>query len=125
MITPARQTETIVHEYRHWIFSEQNPDYEIGYESSYDRSNLHAEYEHFHNYFEDINEVYAHTEQIKFALQMGKTVDEIIRDKVGGAITSENYPIAMKFKEIVDRAIAELEKEGEENEQPIEYHNQV
>jgi hypothetical protein len=43
-------------------------------------------------------------------------VQSIIRNKVGGMITTDNYPVALKFSELVQEAVTELEREKEENE---------
>ena len=60
----------------------------------------------------------AHKSEIKYELLLGKSVDEIVRNKVGGAITTENYPVALKFKELINEAIEEIRKEEEQNEKP-------
>ena len=44
----------------------------------------------------------------------GKSVDEIVRDKVGGSITTDSYlrsyPIALQFKVLVDEVVKEIEE---------------
>lgn len=110
----AEQTETLIHEYRHYIFGLSNPNYEI----TYGRPKKRTDYEHWWKYLSDANERAAHKEEIKFELGLGKSYDEIIRNKVGGQITAENYPIALKFAELVKEALKELEEEGEANEKP-------
>ena len=110
----AEQTETLIHEYRHYIFGLNNPNYEI----TYDRPKKRTDYEHWWKYLSDANERAAHKEEIKFELGLGKSYDEIIRNKVGGQITAENYPIALKFAELVKEALKELEEEGETDEKP-------
>ena len=112
----AEQTDTLVHEYTHHIYMLQHPDYEIQYGQS-DPKKEH-DYKHWFEYLTDPNERAAHKEQVKFEITLGKSTDEIIRDKIGGRITPGNYPIALKFKELVDEAVEELEKEGEKNEEP-------
>lgn len=113
----AEQTETLIHEYRHYIYGIQHPDYKMGYGRP---KKKHGEdYEHWYNYFTDPNEREAHKNEIKFELGLGKSYDEIIRNKVGGMITVENYPIALKFQEMVQEAVKELEEEKEKNEKPI------
>lgn len=111
----AKQTETLIHEYRHYIYGVQNPNYSITYKSP----KTNEDYEAWFNYLKDRNEQSAHKDQIKFELGLGKSYDEIIRDKVGGKITSENYPIAIEFSELVKESVEELEKETEKNEEPI------
>lgn len=111
----AKQTETLIHEYRHYIYGIKNPDYQITYKSP-----KHGkDYEQWFKYLKDKNEQAAHKDEIKFELGLGKSYDEIIRNKVGGKITAENYPIALKFSELVKEAVAELEEENEKNEEPI------
>jgi len=107
--SPADQTEVIIHEYRHYIFGIQNPNYKIQYGKP--KKGRGQDYEHWYRYFNDPNEGSAHKDQIKFALGLGKSYDEIIRDKVGGQITIDNYPIAIKFSEMVGKALKELEEE--------------
>ena len=107
--SPADQTEVIIHEYRHYIFGIQNPNYKIQYGKP--KRGRGQDYEHWYKYFNDPNEGSAHKDQIKFALGLGKSYDEIIRDKVGGQITIDNYPIAIKFSEMVGKALKELEEE--------------
>ena len=51
---------------------------------------------------------------------LGKTIDQILREKLG-TITLEDYPKAIKFKQLIDEAIKELETEmGEKDAQPSE-----
>lgn len=114
----AEQTETLVHEYRHYIYGRQNPNYEKGYG---DMSNKKGD-EHLREwdkYLSDPNERAAHKSEIEYALLLGKSVDEIIRDKVGGRITLDNYPIAMKFEDLVREVIDEIQQEEANNEKPI------
>jgi len=111
----AKQTETLIHEYRHYIYGIQNPNYRITYKSPKDNK----DYEQWFNYLKDRNELAAHKDQIKFELGLGKSYDEIIRNKVGGKITPENYPIALKFSELVKEAVKELEEENGKNEDVI------
>jgi hypothetical protein len=110
----ADQTETLIHEYSHYIFGLKNPNYKMGY----GKPKGNVDYEHWYNYLTDANERVAHKEEIKFELGLGKSFDEIIRNKVGGKITTENYPIALKFKELVHEALEEMEEAEEENEKP-------
>lgn len=106
----ADQTETLIHEYMHYIYSLKNPNYEVSYVRSKNKSQ-ESEYRYWNDYFSDLSEIVAHKEQIKFELQLGKSYDEIIRNKVGGQITEENYPIAIKFSELVQKSLNELEVE--------------
>ena len=117
----AEQTETLIHEYSHNLFSITNPDHEHEYNKDpklKDRDNLR----YWDLYLSDPDERLAHKEEIKYELRSGKSVDEIIRNKVGGSIDiqnhAQNYPIALKFKELVEEAVLELEKEDEYNEKP-------
>ena len=112
----ADQTETLIHEYSHYIYGLKNPNYKMGY--THPKEGEKPDYEHWYNYLTDTNERNAHKQEIKFELGLGKSYDEIIRNKVGGQITTDNYPIALKFKELVYEALEEMEKEEEENELP-------
>jgi len=125
----AAQTSTLIHEYSHNLYSISHPEHENLYNKD---PNLKKkdELRWWELYFNDPDEIQAHIEQIKHELISGRSVDEIIRDKigeakgeVGGAITLSNYkihyPLALKFKELVMEAVKELEQENEINEQPI------
>lgn len=114
------QTETLIHEYCHNIFSITNPEWEHVYNTpEAQKKKKTDENWWWYTYLTDPDERQAHTEQIKHELRSGKSPDEIIRDKVGGQITTKNYPIALKFKELVDECIAALEGEDELNEKPV------
>ena len=113
-----QQTDTLIHEYTHNIYSITHPDYESEYNKD---PNLQKkdEKKYFFLYFTDPNEVKAHINQAVHELISGKTPDALIRDKVGGEITASNYPIALKFKEmIVDEAVKRVEKMEEQNDKP-------
>ena len=112
----AEQTETLIHEYRHYIYGIQNPNYKMGYGKP--KKKKGEDYEHWYNYLTDPNEREAHKDEIKFELGLGKSYDEIVRNKVGGRITVENYPIALKMSELVQEAVKELEEENVKNEEP-------
>lgn len=112
----AEQTETLIHEYRHYIYGIQNPNYKKLYDTPKKKGG--EDYEHWYWYFTDPNERAAHKDEIKFELGLGKSYDEIVRNKVGGQITIGNYPIAIKFSEMVQEALKELEEEGEKDEKP-------
>lgn len=107
----ADQTETLIHEYMHYIYSLKNPNYEVSYVRSKNKGQ-EEEYKYWNSYFSDLSEIVAHKEQIKFELKLGKSYDEIIRNKVGGQITEDNYPIAVKFSELVQKSLNELEVEA-------------
>jgi hypothetical protein len=68
-------------------------------------------------YLGDKDEKLAHQEEIRFELQAGKSVDEIVRDKVGGAITKDSYKrtyiTALTFKKMVDEVVQQMEEEHE------------
>jgi len=118
----ADQTETLIHEYRHYIYGKQNPNYEKGYgDMSSKEGDAHLQ--EWDKYLSDPNERAAHITEIKYALALGKSVDEIIRDKVGGRITMENYPIAIKFEDLVRQAAEEMKIKEEQNEEPIGTNN--
>jgi hypothetical protein len=102
----AEQTETLIHEYRHYIYEIQNPFYENKY-SKIDKNTV----EYWKVYLSDSNEKEAHKAGIQFDLKAGKSVDEIIRDKVGGEVTDKNYHVAVIFSNLV--------KEGERDETDI------
>ncbi len=114
----ADQTETLIHEYRHYIYMKQNPNYEKGYGNLSDKTGDELLKE-WNKYLTDPNEREAHISEIEYAIKLGKSVDEIIRDKVGGKITMENYPIALKFEELVREVVEKLKKKEIENEKPI------
>lgn len=103
----AEQTETLIHEYRHHIFGKQNIGHKKGY-GDLSGTTGDAHYLEWNKYLSDHNEIAAHKEEIKYNIALGKSSDEIIRDKVGGAITIENYPLAIKFKELVDSSLQEI-----------------
>ncbi len=110
----AAQTETLIHEYSHKIYSIQHPYHE----HLYNKGKKSDQGKYWDLYLSDEDERLAHKEEIRFELQSGKSVDEIVRDKVGGAITknsySKNYVTALKFKQIVDEVVMEMENEQEE-----------
>ena len=113
----AEQTETLIHEYSHNLFSKTNPEHEHLYnKKSKLRNTDHHKY--WFLYLNDPDERLAHKEEIRYELISGKSVDEIVRDKVGGAITidsyQKNYPIALQFKALVDEVVKELEEDKNE-----------
>jgi len=108
----AEQTKIIIHEYSHYLFSIAHPEHDIEYDGSKlsgQRGSKHF-YE-WYKYMNDDDEVLAHKTEIKYALLSGESFDEIIRDKVGGRVTEENYTVALEFKNLVNRVIKEIEKE--------------
>ena len=124
----AEQTTTLIHEYCHNVYSITNPEHEHLYNKDKGLRKK-DELKYWELYFDDPDERRAHIEEIKYELIAGRSIDEIIRDKigeargqVGGAITLENrnisYPIALKFRELVIEAATELERENEINEKP-------
>ncbi len=106
----ASQTSTLVHEYSHNMFTKQKPYHEHEYlkDPSLQKRD---ELAYWDLYLSDEDEYIAHKEQIKMEIKSGLSPDEIIRNKIGGAIDAKNYPIALKFKEIVQDAVKEIEKE--------------
>jgi hypothetical protein len=125
----AKQTSTLIHEYSHNLYNIINPDHEHLYNKD---KNLKArdKLKWWELYFDDADERLAHKEEIKLELSSGRSIDEIIRDKLGEtlgtlgkAISLENYkinyPIAIKFRELVEEAAEELKQEEIQNEQPI------
>lgn len=107
----AEQTETLIHEYRHFIFSKTTPNYKHKYNTDYGeaikkKDNL----QWWDMYLSDIDERYAHKIQLEFQLKSGYTADELISEKVGGVINEDNYPIAMKFKQLIDEVEKEITK---------------
>jgi len=110
----AEQAETLVHEYRHFIYDKQNPCYEKGYG---DLSNKKGDafLEEWDRYLTDDNEKEAHREEILYSLMTGKSPDEIIRDKVGGQITLSNYPSALRFNMLVEEVIKSSEDKNEKS----------
>lgn len=111
----AKQTETLIHEYSHNLFNKQNPEYESLYHKDRQLKQKNP-LKWWDLYFQDKDEQLAHKEEIKYELKAGTSVDEIIRDKVGGEINLSNaklnYPIALKFKRIVQEAIKEIQEEA-------------
>jgi len=100
----AEQTETLIHEYRHYIYSIQHSYYENEYGK--EQKDSHKKW---FLYFKDDNEIAAHKAQIQYLLKIGRSVDEIIRDKVEGQVTEHNYQVALRFAEIVEDGIKEME----------------
>ena len=99
----ASQTEVLIHEYMHYLFEINCFNYENLYNKEKGKGN-----KYWFLYFTDPSERLAHIHQIRFELLTGKSYDEIIRNKVGGEINTSNYPIAIKFSELVMAAIKEL-----------------
>ena len=104
----SEQAETLVHEYRHYIYGLQNPFYEKTYGDMHDKSGDMFLIE-WDKYMGDENEKEAHKEEILYGLFIGKSIDEMIRDKVGGKITVENYIIALRYKDLVEDVIKNTE----------------
>ena len=108
-----KQTETLIHEYSHNLYNIAYPDHESLYNKEKGLKNK-DELKWWYLYLTDEDERMAHKEEIKYSIQSGVSVDEIIRDKIGGSIKESNikrmYPIAMKFKELVNEAVKEIEK---------------
>jgi hypothetical protein len=102
----ADQAEVLIHEYSHFVYESKNPRYQNEYNKEKGQG-----HKHWYLYFSDLSEKLAHKNQIKFEFMLGKSYDEIIRNKVGGEITTYNYPIALNFSELVKEAMIELEKE--------------
>ena len=135
MPSPAEQTETLIHEYAHNIYSITNPTHEPLYNKEKGLREKDP-MKWWELYLSDPDERQAHKEQIKHNLLSGLSVDEIIRNKIskfnrdfntdregiGGSIAmdnyQQNYPLALKMKELVEEAKKELEMEEEQNEQP-------
>ena len=109
----AEQTETLIHEYSHNLFSKVNPEHEHLYNK---KANLRKtdHHKYWFLYLNDPDERLAHKEEIRYELISGKSVDEIVRDKVGGSITTDSYlrsyPIALQFKVLVDEVVKEIEE---------------
>ena len=103
------QTEILIHEYAHYIYSKNHPDYKISYGGEKDSKTQMGQIEQSIKYLSDVSEEFAHLKQIKFELGLGKSPDEIIRDKIGGALTLGNYPVALKYSEKVEEALREIE----------------
>jgi hypothetical protein len=112
----AAQTEVLIHEYSHKIYSMQNPDHKHLYNKDYKLRNKNTG-KYWELYLGDEDERIAHKEEIRFELISGKSIDEIVRDKVGGAITKNNYKnsydIAINFKSMVDEVVREIEEKNE------------
>jgi hypothetical protein len=112
MPSPAEQASTLVHEYCHNLFHIKNPEYENLYHKDPSLKEKDND-KYWYLYLTDEDERQAHGEQVKFEIKSGKSIDEMIRDKVGGKVTPDNYNIAILFKDIIDEAIKEMETENE------------
>jgi hypothetical protein len=112
----AAQTETLIHEYSHKLYSISNPDHEHLYNKNPNLRNRDPR-KYWDLYLGDEDEKLAHQEEIRFELKAGKSVDEIVRDKVGGAITIDSYKrtyiTALTFKKMVDEVVQQMEEENE------------
>jgi hypothetical protein len=110
----AKQTETLIHEYSHNLYNIMNPSHEHLYNKKQNKKLQDSNVvKYWELYLGDEDEKLAHKEEIKYQILSGLSVDEIIRDKIGGKIDSSsvktNYPIALIFKKIVEEAIAEMD----------------
>jgi len=103
------QTDILIHEYAHYIYSKKHPDYKISYGGEKDARTEKGHIEQTIKYLSDVSEEFAYLKQMKFELGLGKSPDEIIRDSIGGALTLGNYPIALKYREKVEEALKEIE----------------
>jgi len=116
MASYAAQTETLIHEYSHKLYSISNPDHEHLYNKDPKLRDRDPR-KYWDLYLGDKDEKLAHQEEIRFELQAGKSVDEIVRDKVGGAITKDSYKrtyiTALTFKKMVDEVVQQMEEEHE------------
>jgi hypothetical protein len=110
MPSPAEQASTLVHEYAHNLYSITNPEHENQYNKDPKLKDRDSD-KYWYLYLTDEDEKQAHNEQVKFELKSGVSVDEMIRDKVGGQVTTSTYNIAVLFKDIIDQAIEDMEKE--------------
>mgnify|MGYP003640551258 CR=1 FL=1 len=116
------QTRTLIHEYSHNLYSITNPDHEHEYNkdpSLKDRDYL----AYWESYLSDPDERLAHAEEIRHEIEeSGLSIDEIIRNKSGGAITNDNadtgYPISLKFKQLVEEVVQQMEEDNKKNEKP-------
>jgi hypothetical protein len=114
----AQQTDTLVHEYSHNLYSITHPNRETPeylQEKDLQKKDIKK---WFYLYMTDPDERLAHKYQIKHLLMSGVTPDEIIREKVGGIISIDNYGMAMKYKELVDEAMQEVKQDKILNEKP-------
>lgn len=103
------QADILIHEYAHYIYSKKHPDYKISYGGEKDARTEKGHLEQTIKYLSDISEEFAYLKQMKFELGLGKSPDEIIRDSIGGALTLNNYPVALKYSEKVEEALKEIE----------------
>ena len=113
MPSPAEQASTLVHEYAHNIYSITNPDHESEYNKDPKLKDTDPD-KYWYLYLTDKDERQAHGEQIKFELRSGVSIDEMIRNKVGGQVTKDTYSIAILFKDLIDDVIEEMEKTDEQ-----------
>ena len=112
MPSPAEQASTLVHEYAHNLYSITHPEHESEYNKDPKLKDTDSD-KYWHLYLTDEDERQAHSEQVKFELKSGISVDEMIRNKVGGQVTKDTYNIALLFKDIIDDAITDMENENE------------
>jgi len=114
----ANQTSTVIHEYQHYIDTTLDPDYELP--TWQEETTMFGKTVRYLSHKSERN---AHKEEIKNLLRMGRSVHDIIREKIQGDITLEKFPSALKFNKLIEEAIEELkqeEEQGEENEEPTE-----
>jgi len=112
MPSPAEQASTLVHEYAHNLYSITNPEHESQYNKDPSLKDTDSE-KYWNLYLTDADERQAHSEQVKFDLRSGVSIDEMIRDKVGGQVKKNNYHIAILFKDIIDDVVKKMEEEDE------------
>jgi len=112
MPSHAEQASTLVHEYSHNLYSITNPEYEHQYNKDPKLKDTDKD-KYWNLYMTDADERQAHSEQVKFELKSGVSVDEMIRNKVGGQVTADTYNIAILFKDIIDETVVEMEKDDE------------
>lgn len=102
----SAHNSTLIHEYQHFIFSKFNPGYEHQYNKPENESLKEKDPDKYWDlYLNDPDEKQAHSHQVIYEIGMGKSVDEIIRDKVGGEINLKNYKTALLFKRIINEAL--------------------
>jgi hypothetical protein len=112
MPSPAEQGSTLVHEYAHNLYSITNPEHESEYNKQRNLKDTDPD-KYWYLYLTDQDERQAHGEQVKFEIKSGISVDEMIRNKVGGQVTKDTYSIAILFKDIIDETLEKMEKKNE------------
>ena len=110
----ADRANVLVHEYRHHInqmLGVESPRYDIP--PSTQKPNP-EDVKKWLFYLNSPDERLAHIEQIKYFLGLGMGREQILRVLTSGRLTYEMLPIAKKYNELINAAIAELKEQRKE-----------